>query len=278
VVTLLDISNYQHPWPAARAKADGCSEVIVGCQKEAIAHAIINVCVAADLPVVGLYAFLYWNVDTIDQTRTAIRVAKKTGQQMIWLDCENSDDADPDATPWQRQTQLAECVSAVQDAGLNCGIYTGGPFWMREMGNTRDFSHLPLWYSNYGLNDATQPPITKVSFGGWADVAIHQYTSLFPCAGMLLDANYDFMEDDMTPQEKADFELLASATFGADWRNRLDELKENESLEKRMQNMEKNGDTVARADIAEHKEGSHSVTGASASAEFEGKIVGRFTP
>ena len=276
MVTLLDISNWQHPWPAARAKADGCSEVIVGCQREADAHAIINACVAADLPVVGLYAFLYWNVDTIDQTRTAIRVAKKTGQQMIWLDCENSEDADPNATPWQRQTQLAECVSAVQDAGLNCGIYTGGPFWMKEMGNTRDFSHLPLWYSNYGFrNDATQSPITKVSFGGWTDVAIHQYTSQFPCAGMLLDANYDFMEDEMTPEQLARLERveklayqLASQAWG-----------ENPLNAQGLRDAYVDTDFGRLlGELAAHKADSHSVTGASAGAEFEGKIVGRFTP
>ncbi len=65
-------------------------------------------------------------------------------------------------------------------------------------------------------------------------------------------------ENAMTPQEKADFELLASRTFGADWRKRLDELKENEPLEKRMRNMEENGDTVARAGLADHR-ANHSI-------------------
>lgn len=68
----------------------------------------------------------------------------------------------------------------------------------------------------------------------------------------------DTGENGMTPQEKADFELLASRTFGSDWRKRLDELKENEPLEKRMSNMEKNGDTVARTGLADHR-ANHSI-------------------
>lgn len=212
-MVLLDISNYQHPWPAAQAKAEGCDAVIVGCQRPGLALSIIRECNWAGLPVIGLYAFLYWGVDTLGQTRAAINVAKETGQQMVWLDVEFSDDADPTVSAWKRCEELAECVTAVQDAGLNAGIYTGRPWWTDKMGNSHDFSHLPLWHSDYGANDATKEPVTKVSYGGWTDVAIHQYTSQYPIAGMLLDANYNFMENEMTTEERAELDLLKRQVY-----------------------------------------------------------------
>ena len=208
-MTLVDISNWQHPWPAERAKADGVTQVIVGCQRPALARDMIVGSRNAGVDVLGVYAFLYWGTDTLGQTRSAIQVAKDLDIPWVWLDCEDSPDAIADLPVSQRITELAHCVEAVEAEELNPGIYTGGPFWMSAMGNTSRFSYLPLWYANYGLvNNATTPPIQNVSFGGWKDVAIHQFTSQYPAAGLLLDANYNFMEDDMAGITREEFDAL----------------------------------------------------------------------
>ena len=211
---LIDISNWQHPFPAKAAAVDGVTEVIVGCQRPGIAKSMIADCKAAGISVIGVYAFLYWGTDTLGQTRAAINVAKEYGISRVWLDCENSDDESQNATPQSRISELLDCVSAVESEGLNAGIYTYGPWWRSSVANTTRFKHLPLWFANYGPNGTPQVPIETVSFGGWTDVGIHQFTSVYPLpkAGMHVDANYKFMEeDDVTREEFEEFKEKTNA-------------------------------------------------------------------
>lgn len=203
---LIDISNWQHPFDAAAAKTDGVTQVIVGCQRPTLANSMIEGCRAAGINVIGVYAFLYWGTDTMGQTLSAIAVAKNYGIGTVWLDCEDSDDASKNATPQTRILELSACITAVENAGMKASIYAGGPFWRAAMANTTRFKHLPLWYPNYGTNDATLEPIKAVDFGGWTAVAIHQFTSeyLLPTAGIRVDANYNFMEADEVTREEHD--------------------------------------------------------------------------
>lgn len=197
-MTVLDVSNYDlSTFDAECMKAEGVTGVIIGCQREQAADIIANRCVVAGLPILGMYAFLYFGIDTLGQTQTAIQMALDYDVKRVWLDCESTGEHDAASGPTQRQDELARCVEAVRDAGLEPGIYTGRWWWPGYMA-TEAFSHLPLWHSEYTVRFA---PVPEVDYGGWTKVAIHQYTSQFWCCGRNRDANYVFEEDDMTREQ-----------------------------------------------------------------------------
>lgn len=56
--------------------------------------------------------------------------------------------------------------------GLDTMIYTYPSFWQNEMGNTTEFSELPLWIAHY--NNSSEPGIIP---GGWDDWTFWQYTA-----------------------------------------------------------------------------------------------------
>ena len=198
-MTVLDVSNYDATtFDPACMKAAGVTGVIIGCQRENLAWDMCVDAKAAELPVEGVYAFLYFGLDTLGQTQAAIRIALQFQVPIVWLDCESTGEHDNASGPSQRITELTNCIEAVQRAGLDVGIYTGRWWWPSYMGNTTVFSGLPLWHSEYGVGSAPAAPVRVVDYGGWAGVAIHQYTSQFWCCGRNRDANYVFMEDDMT--------------------------------------------------------------------------------
>lgn len=65
-------------------------------------------------------------------------------------------------------------VDEVKDlTGQDVMIYTYPSFWKNDMGNTTQFSHLPLWIANY--NGSTSPGTPLV--GGWDDWVFWQYSS-----------------------------------------------------------------------------------------------------
>lgn len=64
-------------------------------------------------------------------------------------------------------------VDEVKDlTGMDVMIYTYPNFWTNEMGNTKEFSHLPLWLASY--NNKTHPGSIP---GGWDTWTFWQYTS-----------------------------------------------------------------------------------------------------
>lgn len=198
-MTILDVSNYDlTTFDAECMKYSGVTGVIIGCQRENAADIMATRCVVAGLPILGVYAFLYFGIDTLGQTQTAIDVALRHGVGRIWLDCESTGQYDAASGPTQRQDELAACCDLVSAAGLDPGIYTGGWWWPGNM-DSAAFSHFPLWHSEYP-NDGHAIP--DVAYGGWTKVAVHQFTSTFWCCGRNRDANYTFEEeDDMTRDE-----------------------------------------------------------------------------
>ena len=65
-------------------------------------------------------------------------------------------------------------VDEIKDlTGQDVMIYTYPSFWQNNMGNTTQFSHLPLWIANY--NGSTSPGTPLV--GGWDDWTFWQYSS-----------------------------------------------------------------------------------------------------
>lgn len=74
-------------------------------------------------------------------------------------------------------SQLVQWTHAFVDevkelTGMDVMIYTYPNFWLNEMGNTTEFSHLPLWLASY--NNKTHPGTIP---GGWDTWTFWQYTS-----------------------------------------------------------------------------------------------------
>lgn len=199
-MVVLDASNYDSDtWNPPCLKAAGVERVIMGCQRPSLASPMIVAARNARIEVRDLYAFLYFGIDTIGQVNGAIAVAKDLGGiDTIWLDCESTGDLEAkNLTPPARIADLANCVNLVRSHGYRAGIYTGAWWWPSYMGNTTQFSGLPLWHAAYGPNSGPADPIREVNYGGWREVAIHQYTSTLNLCGRGRDANYVFEEADM---------------------------------------------------------------------------------
>ena len=219
-MTTLDLSAYDIPtFDAACFKKAGVESVILGVYSDTTApEQMANVgqaCVDAGITILGWYSLVYFGspYGVTRDTKWAIQLAKRFGVERVWLDCEidgkaiGFNDAVP-PTPASRVKEIRECVKLVEDAGLKCGIYSGSWWWPGNTGNTTEFSRLPLWHAGY-LNDGSA--IKTVNYGGWTDVAIHQYTSSLNVCGRNRDANYVFMEGDEVTREE--YETLMLAVF-----------------------------------------------------------------
>lgn len=125
---------------------------------------------------VGFYHYARPSDSTKDAREQAQAFIAKTGIDKgvkslpPVLDIEQSDDVEnsSDLIAW---TQAF--VDEVKDeTGQDVMIYTYPSFWKNEMGNTTQFSHLPLWIAHY--NGSTQPETPLV--GGWEDWTFWQYS------------------------------------------------------------------------------------------------------
>lgn len=201
---VLDVSNYdEETFDADCMKADHVDAIILGCQREDVADRMAAKAKAAGLPIMATYAFLYFGMDTLGQTMAAVRISKKYGIPRVFMDCESGQGTERDGiTIEERQAELRDCIHAVTTEGLSAGIYTGGYWWPAKMGNTTEWAALPLWHAAY-YNDHTKQK--AVSYGGWSECAIHQWTSTLNVCGRNRDANevwdLSLMEEDMTPAE-----------------------------------------------------------------------------
>lgn len=210
-MTVLDISRYDYnTFDEECFKANGVTGVILASFKEAEMNVLASRCRRHDIPVLGVYGFIYFGSpfgETRD-TLAAIRIAQEYGINRVWLDCET--DGLPNGftdahapTPSERINAIHKCVTLIVGSGLSAGIYTGGWWWPGNTNNSTIFSNMPLWHSDYGRNDGTQPPVTTVNYGGWTKVAVHQYTSNLPICGRDRDANYILEEDDLSATDIA---------------------------------------------------------------------------
>jgi lysozyme len=83
-------------------------------------------------------------------------------------------------TPGLSSTQLARWAKRFlrrveERIGEPPILYTYTSFWRDRVGDSRAFARYPLWLANYGPNDGRPHDVSPV--GGWASIAIHQYTS-----------------------------------------------------------------------------------------------------
>jgi hypothetical protein len=187
-MTVLDLSNWDYPLNTAALVAAGVKQVIIGCQDEGKADEMAGACIAAGIPVIATYSFLYFGLSVLPEVDKATRVARKHGIQWVGLDVEATRVNEiAYNTPPRRIADLQSAVAAVHFAGLNPFIYTGSWYWPGYMANTTEFSDLPLWHSEYPSDGHC---VTTVNYGGWTAPHIHQYTSSLPIAGRNRDANY----------------------------------------------------------------------------------------
>lgn len=224
-MTVLDLSNFDYPtFDAVAFKAAGVTDVIIGCQDEAMANAMAGACPPAGIRPIATYAFLYFGFDgflgfedliTLE-TNKAIRVALAHGVTWVALDVEaDGVNETSNATPAMRIADLRKTIALVEAAGLRAFIYTGKWYWPIYMANTTEFSDLPLWHSEYP-NDGHL--IFAVDYGGWTAPHIHQYTSKLPVCGRGRDADYVItpLEADMTPEQSSKLDAVyAFVTGGA---------------------------------------------------------------
>jgi len=171
----IDLDNYDGDISAAvpALVAEGCRYAIVGCQDPAIALRQVAALRSGGVAIIGVYAYLYWGYDVLAETEKAVEVASHAGIPRVYLDCERDGEL-AGVTSMTRIAQLRQAVAAVRDAGLDPGIYTGEPFWREAMANTTEFAGLPLWHAAYWYDLHHVP---TVSYGGWTDIAVHQYTA-----------------------------------------------------------------------------------------------------
>jgi hypothetical protein len=204
-MTVLDLSSYDLPTlDPAGFKAAGVTGVICGVYDPVnpptnmLAAGIA--CRDAGLDLLGWYGFCYFGspYGVLRDTRWAINNALYTGCGRVWVDVETdglangfTDGISP--TPAQRIAELHQCIDLILDAGLRPGIYTGRWFWVPQMANTTEFSHLPLWNSFYDGD----PDPDGLPYGGWSTSAVEQYSSSYNICGRDRDVNYIYEGDEM---------------------------------------------------------------------------------
>ena len=223
-MTTLDVSVYDYDtFDSQCFAASGVTRMIVGSSNYAISKDIIQASRAAGIAVEDLYGFIYYGLawESRDLDNCLKLAAELGGIKRIWLDCESGfsdngveDDTEaPGITVQYRLAKTIEQRNRVVAAGLEPGIYTGSYWWASKMGNSNALSDLPLWLANYGTNDPSNPrePIYYVDFGGWTEVAAHQYSSTIGlCGRPNRDHNYWFLEDDMELSKEAMVALFGS--------------------------------------------------------------------
>lgn len=218
-MTTLDVSNHDYATfdPACFA-ANGVTRLIVGSWHEPITRDIVNQGRAAGLIVEDLYAYLYYGLghERREVTNALSVAAAEGGIKRIWLDCEASPPHElAGLTPNDRIARTDLAVSLIEANGIEAGIYTYGPYWRAQMGNTTKYSAAghKLWHAAYGAGGNPIPPITEVSYGGWSVIAAHQYTSTVVLCGRGRDHNYWYLDEEEYMPTKEEWEALKLRLF-----------------------------------------------------------------
>ncbi len=219
-MTVLDVSNYDYEtFDVNCLKANGVASILLGCQRLEIAQLMAQKAINNGLPVLGTYAFLYFGISVGPEVTKAVDIARQYNIGRVWLDCESTGANDSASGPGQRQVELRGAIAQVISAGLRCGIYTGSWWWPSYMA-TDEFSYLPLWHAEYP-EDGHQ--VKAVDYGGWTDVAIHQYTSSLNLCGRNRDANYVFMEEEM--EDTVLRAIMIKREWLREWASKADDLE-----------------------------------------------------
>lgn len=223
-MTVLDVSSYDlDTFDPQCFAANGVTGIIPGVYSPTNAPnrmaAAAQGCRDAGIEILGFYGFVYFGspYGKTRDTRWAIDLAQRFGVDRVWLDAETDGIANGFTdgrlpTPAQRVAELAECVALVEAAGLKPGIYTGGWWWPSNTGNSHAFMDLPLWHSAYADEEGGYSEVRTVDYGGWRDVAIHQWTSTRRLCGRVRDHNHYWLQE-LDEVTQRDFETLMLAVF-----------------------------------------------------------------
>lgn len=205
---VLDVSNYDWAtFDAACLYASGVRRLVVGCQDERIARAMIDAATSEGIDVIALYALVYFGGSSwhlFDDVEACLRVQADYGVRAIALDAEIDaatiwPEQPSPAGPSQRNGELLRCRRMVEAAGGRALVYTNASWWVPRHGNTTAFADLGLWYPHYGWGGTLRTPIREVAFGGWTSCVAHQAGSTYEVCGRGRDVNYlweDLEEDD----------------------------------------------------------------------------------
>lgn len=225
----VDLSNWDYPtFSASCLREAGVVRAILGCWDRAITSSMLVQLRQVGIAVQDLYVFIYprlpWERRELNN---ALAIAQEHGGiRRIWMDWESQftewpgdmDTEAPGTTIAHRIAIAREVEAIIRDAGIQPGVYTGAYWWTSKMGNTDEFSHLPVWLADYGANDPDnpRPPRRTVAFGGWQYTSAHQYSSSIPVCGRERDHNYWFLQEDspMTDDERELLLALATIAFG----------------------------------------------------------------
>lgn len=211
-------------------KANGVDGVVLGVfSRGNPPHDMValgDACVAAGVPVLATYGLPYFGADgggVLRDSRWACDVAAHFGVTDVWMDVE-ADACDNGwsvgrPSPGQRIQELLEVRRFIEGRGFRPGVYSYAPFWKSQMANTGLFSDLRFWLAAYGMGGFPIDPITTVGFGGWVNLAAHQYTDRWGeippyseanprCGRAKRDANYWYEEEEM-PDPRVDAIIAA---------------------------------------------------------------------
>lgn len=221
---VLDLSNHDlSTLDPACFRAAGISRAIIGCWDAPITIQIVQRLRAVGIIVEDLYCEVYNGLSyELREGHNAITVSRAVGGiERVWIAQEvDAQFEAPGQTPASRLAATARMdalLRASSEFEELPGIYTYDFYWRNKVGNALVYAGRRLWNSRPGTNDPNNPipPIRAVSYGGWTECDIHQYSSTIWLCGRVRDHNYWFIEDDemgMTPAETAWVQSIANKT------------------------------------------------------------------
>lgn len=183
-LTALDISQYSGDVTLAdfqRAKAAGCSRIIVALNDLPLAKQQIERASKAGLEVEG-YIYLYFARSISARVKACLLAIANLPVRRVWLDAEDTSSGVTQASIIDG-LRLAEGL--VTAAGYATGIYTATWFWKQHAGDSQAFKHLPLWDAYWDKH----PGIDRPTYGGWAEAEMSQHTADTHFAGIWCDIN-----------------------------------------------------------------------------------------
>lgn len=174
----IDVSRWQGTVDWARAKAAGVAYAYLKASEGATwidPTFAVNArgAEAAGIPW-GAYHYYRNLVDPAAQAEHFARVVLSAGVAPTLLPGCDLEDQIGDG----READVRRFVEAVAALAGGAVIYTGAPWWRRNIGAGATWAaDYPLWIARYGVNDPTAAPVEPFVPAPWGGWTIHQYTS-----------------------------------------------------------------------------------------------------
>lgn len=143
---------------------------------------------AADAGVLwGGYHYFRNGIDPAAQAAHFARVMLSAGVAPTLLPACDLEDQIGDV----READVRAFVEAVAADAGGAVIYTGAPWWRRNIGAGATWAaDYPLWIARYGVNDPAAAPVEPAVPAPWDGWTVHQYTSRGRGATYGIEAQY----------------------------------------------------------------------------------------